>query len=144
MSLRSQNRKMKRDKMLAKAAASSFGDGLYLFQNLTNSDYFLPRPTKAGRKMVGPRQKFIGDSYYKKLKDIVCLQEIEKPMSEQKLLTEVPPTVTTQGQVEYVQADPELKPLNEEEEGVKEEPKEILLNEAPVGVVKVEGVRIMR
>lgn len=131
--------------MVAKAAAANFGDGMYIFQNITNSDLFLSRPTKAGRRMIGPRQKFVGDSYYKNMKDIICLQEVEKPMSEQKqvLLTEVPPTVTTQGAVEYVQNDPELKPINEELED-EQKPKEILLNESPVAAVKVDGVRIMR
>lgn len=130
--------------MKAKAEQANFGDGMYIFQNITNSDLFLARPTKAGRRMIGPRQKFIGDSYYKNTKDIICLQEVEKPMSEQKqvLLTEVPPTVTTQGTVEYIQNNPELKPLNEELE--EEKTKEILLNESPVAAVKVDGVRIMR
>lgn len=138
-------RKYKREKMVAKAAAANFGDGMYIFQNITNSDLFLSRPTKAGRRMIGPRQKFVGDSYYKNMKDIICLQEVEKPMSEQKqvLLTEVPPTVTTQGAVEYVQNDPELKPINEELEDEQKQ-KEILLNESPVAAVKVDGVRIMR
>lgn len=129
-------RQQRREKMKAKAQAAMHGEGLYIYQNITNSELHLPRPTKSGRRTVGPREKFMGDSYYKSLKDVLCLQEIESPMSQQQqvLLTEVPPTVTTQGTVEVVVASP-AKPLNEQE---GQQP-DVLLTEAPL-----EGVRILR
>jgi hypothetical protein len=122
--------------MKAKAQAAMHGEGLYIYQNITNSELRLPRPTRSGRLSVGPREKFMGDSYYKSLKDVICLQEIESPMSQQPqiLLNEVPPTVTTQGTIEVVVAGP-AKPLNEQE---GQQP-EVLLTEAPL-----EGVRILR
>ncbi len=129
-------RQQRREKMKAKAQAAMHGEGLYIYQNITNSELHLPRPTKSGRRTVGPREKFMGDSYYKSLKDVLCLQEIESPMSQQQqvLLTEVPPTVTTQGTVEVVVASP-AKPVNEQE---GQQP-DVLLTEAPL-----EGVRILR
>lgn len=129
-------RKERREKMKAKARAAMHGDGLYIYQNITNSELHLPRPTKAGRRSVGPREKFLGDSYYKTLKDVICLQEIESPMKqEQMLLTEVPPTVTTHGTVEYVAAAPSVTLVEEEDR----EDKPVLLTEAPL-----DGVRILR
>lgn len=138
-------RKQKRERMLQKRETQMHGDGLYIFQNITGADLMLPRPTKSGRRTVGPREKFMGDSYYKTMKDVICLQEVQSEMptpnqSEQKLLTEVPPIVTHEGKVEYVQAQPNVKPLNENEKKKQQvAPSEVLLTEQPL-----EGVRIMR
>jgi hypothetical protein len=137
-------RKQKRERMLQKRDAHMAGDGLYIFQNITGADLMLPRPTKAGRRTVGPREKFIGDSYYKQMKEVVCLQEVQAPMEtanqEQKLLTEVPPTVTHEGKVEYVQKQPGQKPLTEDKKkDNKNEQEDVLLTESPL-----EGIRIMR
>ncbi len=131
--------RQRRDQRRAKAQASMAGEGMYIYQNITNSDIYLPRPTHAGRRMVGPREKFIGDSYYKNIKELMCLQEVIAPMQEQKLLTEVPPVVTNHGQVEYVVQQPG-KPLNEANPlSEEEEKKDKLLVEQPL-----EGVRILR
>jgi len=141
-------RKQKRERMLARRDTRMAGEGLYIFQNITGADLILPRPTKSGRRTVGPREKFIGDSYYKQMKEVVCLQEIEAPtqevkppMPEQQLLTEVPPTITHEGKVEYVQKQPDQKPLTEDEkkkqDGISQP--DILLTESPL-----EGIRIMR
>lgn len=139
-------RKQKRERMLQKRDNQMQGEGLFIYQNITGADLMLPRPTKAGRKTVGPREKFIGDSYYKTMKEVVCIQtiqEIESNMptqQEQKLITEVPPTVTHEGKVEFVQTQPGVKPLNEDtkkKQGVPEG--EVLLTESPL-----DGIRIMR
>lgn len=138
-------RKQKRERMLKKRDTNMQGEGLYIFQNITGADLMLPRPTKAGRRTVGPREKFIGDSYYKTMKDVVCLQEVQSDMPtlnqpEQKLLTEVPPTVTHEGKVEYVQKQPGVKPLNENDKKKPgATPQDVLLTEQPL-----EGIRIMR
>ena len=134
-------RKQRRERMLQKRNAQMSGEGVYIFQNITGADLMLPRPTKSGRKMVGPREKFIGDSYYKTLKEVACLQEVQPAMSEQKLITEVPPQFTHEGKVEYVQQgqQPDLKPLTEDEKKKKEEQPSVLLTESPL-----DGIRIMR
>jgi hypothetical protein len=135
-------RKQRRERMLEKRDARMHGEGLYIFQNITGADLMLPRPTKAGRRTVGPREKFIGDSYYKTMKDVACLQEVQSEMTtsnqqEQTLLTEVPPTVTHNGKVEYIQKQPGIKPINENEKN--KVPVDVLLTEQPL-----EGIRIMR
>jgi len=134
--------------MLAKRDAAMAGDGMYIYQNITGAHLILPRPTKAGRRSVGPREKFVGDSYYKMMKELACLQEVtapiqeqevNAPMQEQKLIIEQPPTVTHEGQVEYVQKQPDQKPLTEDEKKKQEKQEDILLTESPL-----EGIRIMR
>ena len=40
------------------------GSGIYIYENNTNADFALPRPTEKGLKIVGPNQRFEGDSYY--------------------------------------------------------------------------------
>jgi hypothetical protein len=136
-------RKQKRERMLQKRDTKMQGEGLYIFQNITGADLMLPRPTKSGRRTVGPREKFIGDSYYKTMKEVACIQEVQSDMPtqqpEQKLLTEVPPTVTHDGKVEYVQVQPGVKPLNENEKKKQGVPEDVLLIEQPL-----EGIRIMR
>lgn len=132
-------RNERREKMLQKRAASLHGEGQYVFQNITGAELLLSRPTMSGRTRVGPREKFIGDSYYKSMKEVTCLQEVQ-PVQEQKLLTEIPPAFTNEGQVEYVQQPAAAKPLTETDRGGDKEPAEdVLLNEA-----KREGIRIMR
>lgn len=130
--------------MLQKREANLHGEGMFVFQNITGADLMLPRPTKSGRRIVGPREKFIGDSYYKTMKDIVCLQEVQSEMPalnqpEQKLLTEVPPTISHDGKVEYVQKQPGITPLNENDKKKQAVIRDVLLTEEPL-----EGIRIMR
>lgn len=119
------------------------GDGLYIYQNITGADLLLPRPTKAGRLSVGPREKFVGDSYYKMMREVICLQEVQAPMSqtppEEQLLTEVPPIVTHEGKVEYVKQPVKATPINEEEKKMQQPQPDVLLTETPL-----EGIRIMR
>lgn len=138
-------RKQRRERKLQKRDNSMYGEGQYIFQNITGADLMLPRPTKAGRRTVGPREKFIGDSYYKTMKEVVCLQEVQpempaQPQPEQVLLTEVPPVHTHEGKVEFVQQKPGVKPLNEnDKKKLGQEVQDVLLNEAPL-----DGIRIMR
>jgi hypothetical protein len=134
-------RKLKRERMLKKKEVLMAGEGLFIYQNITGADLMLPRPTKSGRRTVGPREKFMGDSYYKTLKDVVCLQEITPNMPEQKLITEQPPTITHEGKVEYVEKKPDEKPMNEEKKKQEQHqpPEQVLLTELPL-----EGIRIMR
>ncbi len=137
-------KKQRRERMLQKRDKQMQGEGLFIFQNITGADLMLPRPTKSGRRTVGPREKFIGDSYYKTMKDVVCLQEVQSEMPtqnqlEQKLLTEIPPIITHNGKVEYVEKQPGVNPLNENDKKKVSIPENVLLTEQPL-----EGIRIMR
>ena len=40
------------------------GKGLYVYQNNTSGDLFLPRATKSGVTRVGYKEEFQGDDYY--------------------------------------------------------------------------------
>jgi len=122
--------------MRERREAALKGHGLFLYQNISNADMLLPKPTKAGRLKVGPHEKFLGDSYFKNIRELACLQEIkETVVAEEKLITETPPTVTPQGTVEFVVADPKAKPLNEDKPADGQS--DVLLSEAPAGAIRV-------
>ena len=58
------------------------GTGLYLYENNTDADLSLPKPSSEGFKLIGPRKRFKGDSYFMSLvKAPFCLlrliEEIE-------------------------------------------------------------------
>ena len=40
------------------------GGGMYLYENNTDADITLPRPTSSGLRSIGPRKQFQGDDYY--------------------------------------------------------------------------------
>ena len=100
------------------------GKGLYVYRNNTSGDLFLPKPTKSGVSKVGLREEFQGDDYYMfmvKSNELHLMRVIESPQEtavlresteqpmEDKLITEQPPVVTTEGTVEYVQQKPKDK-----------------------------------
>jgi hypothetical protein len=74
--LRRFNKKQKRLKKMQ-------GEGLYIYQNITGAEIFLPKPTHTGRLRVGPREKFEGDSYFKCIRELMCIQEVI-PTTDQK------------------------------------------------------------
>lgn len=102
------------------------GEGLYLFENNTKGDLFLPKPTESGLRLVPKGKQFIGDNYYfcmLKTNELKLIQEIQSP---KQLLTEQPPTVTNQGPVEFVQYR-EQQTSNQD----------VLLNESPTDGIKI-------
>lgn len=122
--------------MRERREAAMKGSGLFLYQNISRADVILSKPTKSGRLKVGPQEKFLGDSYFKNIRELACLYEIkEEPLAEEKLITETPPIVTPEGTVEYVVADPKQKPLNEDKPA--DAPADVLLNEQPGGAIRV-------
>jgi hypothetical protein len=132
-------RKHRRERQKEKAQRALAGEGLYIYQNLTAAELILPRPTRSGRRSVGPREKFMGDSLYKTMREVACLQEVEAPMpNDQLLITEIPPAVTATGTVEYVVQPSGQKPISEDKDAEKVT-EDVLLNETPL-----EGVRILR
>ncbi len=82
---------------------------LFVFQNRTRDDLYLPHPNHDGLSIVAPLSEFVGDeSYFELLRtgQLKLIKEVSQ-VAEEKLLTEVPPTVTHGGQVEYVKSDDE-------------------------------------
>jgi len=127
------------------------GSGVFVYENNTDADLNLPKPTSTGTRTIGPRKRFQGDSYYltwvgspmnllRFIEEIVpkdnplkTLNESEtNKMSDNKLILDQPETVTSQGQVEHVV-------VNESPDQDSSEKKtEILLNESPI-----EGLEII-
>lgn len=117
----------------AKLDADMAGDGQFVFENNTKGELFLPRPTSSGRKRIPAGQQFMGDSYYfqmVKTNELKFIREANAPM--EKLITEQPPTVTRDGQIEYVTSQPQK--INEDD---KNDQGEILLTESPVDGIKI-------
>jgi hypothetical protein len=125
------------------------GAGLYLFENRLNGDLTLPRPTKSGVRIVGPKQQFQGDNYYMQMVrtgELRLIKELVSPerqqeqlMEEQKLILDQPERVTNKGQTEHVvdNSTPRQK-LNERND---EDQPDVLLNESPAddGFIIVTG-----
>lgn len=127
------------------------GEGLYLYENHSEADLTLPRPTKSGLRSVGPKSQFQGDNYFMQLVrngHLRLIKELQSPeqerslregtMEQEKLILDQPKTITEHGEVEHViNANTPVQKLHE---GGDEPQPDVLLNEAPVddGFVIVE------
>ena len=117
------------------------GTGRYVFQNNTPGDLGLPKPAEDGRTAVPPKtksaegSKFIGDSYFLAMvpQTLILVEDLNVKTQPDKLLTEVPPTVTGSGKVEYVLEKKDQK-LNESKPGKQPD---TLLTEDPTGGIVI-------
>lgn len=155
------NRHERREANNAKLTNSLSGSGLYIYENNTDGDLKLPKPTNTGMRVVGPRRRFEGDSYFMKwvgapmnlLRLIeekipkMTTQEIadqfsqkqENVMPSEKLILDQPDTINRQGKVEHVVGDDSMKPLNDSTNNGKQSP-DVLLTENPLdGVAIIKG-----
>lgn len=129
------------------------GSGLFIYENNTDGDLKLPKPTQSGIRVVGPRKRFQGDSYFMSWvgspmnllrlveeivpKDTNQLQIKESNMTNEKqLILDQPDTITNQGKVERVVVDPGQKPLNDNTQPTPKNP-EVLLTEDPLSGVEI-------
>ena len=153
---RLEKRKINADKLANNLA----GSGLYVYENNTDGDLKLPKATTNGLRMIGPRKRFQGDSYFLKwvgapmnllrlIEEITpkkTAQEIadeiskgKNAMNEQKLILDQPDTVTTKGKIEHVVAPQQpIQPLND---AASNQPQaDVLLTENPLdGVAIIKG-----
>ena len=130
------------------------GHGMFLFENNTNADLTLPRPTKSGRRVIGPKEQFQGDDYYMSLvrnnflrlievlqtpqQEQEAIQKQEETVNQQnKLILDQPDVITEHGKIEHVVKPPLAQPLNESPGQAKNQP-DVLINESPTGYVIVE------
>jgi len=149
------NRQQKREMNSEKLKNSMSGSGIYIYENNSDADLSLPKPTESGVRVVGPRKRFQGDSYFMswvgspmnllKLVEVVMpqltveqiiKQKKENAMTEQKLILDQPDTITHDGKIEYVVNDPSVKQLNDNTEPPKEMPS-VLLTEDPLDGVEI-------
>lgn len=143
MKYRKFNKYEKKEVRAEMLAQAMHGDGLYLFENKSNADLTLPRPTKSGIRKVGPRGQFQGDSYYLQLVRTGFLRlikelqspEQEKTIMEEKLILDQPDRITSEGTIEQVVKGKPKQRLNE---GDNDPQQDVLLNESPSGFVIVE------
>lgn len=120
------------------------GEGLYLYRNRSRADLTLPRPTKSGKRSVGPNEEFQGDNYYMQLVRqgfLTLVKELQSPeqqrqaineaiMQQEKLILDQPDMITESGKVEHV-VKPKQQKLNEADKAKAKQPEQ-LLNEAPI------------
>lgn len=119
------------------------GEGLYLYENHSEADLTLPRPTKSGLRSVGPKSQFQGDNYYMQLVrngHLRLIKELQSPEQEKairegttmedKLILDQPETITEHGEVEHVMnTNTPVQKLHEDD---NQSQPDVLLNEDPV------------
>lgn len=152
------NKYERREMHAEKLKNNMAGTGVYVYENNTDGDLKLPKPTDSGIKMVGPRRQFQGDSYYmqwvgspmnllKLVKEVVpkmSFQEIqdnnekqrllgESTMNEKQLILDQPDCVTNNGTIERVVVDPAQAQINDN----TKQPTEVLLTEDPLDGVEI-------
>lgn len=131
------------------------GTGLYIYENNTDGDLKLPKPTATGIRVIGPRKRFEGDSYFMqfvgspmnllrlieeikpKLTTAEIAEQIQKEatMAGEKLILDQPDTITTRGKIEHVVDDTVPKqPLND---SANQTPPDVLLNEQPLAGLEI-------
>jgi len=124
------------------------GKGMYIFENISKGDLWLPKPAEDGSKgPIPPGKQWQGDSYFMQLvqnhdakivKILISPQEQLQEQKMDKLLVDQPDRVTVEGEVEHVMAT-EDTPLNEESPIVQSTTKkrDILINEDPLHGVTI-------
>lgn len=106
---------------------------LFVFKNRTRDDLHLPAPSKGGQTVISVGGDFIGDSqFFPMLKTGQLTLVSEVRAMDDKLITEQPPLVTNEGQMEFV-----VHKDNITEQETKDKKKK-KLNENPL-----EGVRLL-
>jgi hypothetical protein len=70
------------------------GEGVFIYENNTDADLSLPKPSIEGFTKVGPRRRFKGDSYFMTLvKTPICLlkliEEVREEAKTEKIIEEI-------------------------------------------------------
>ena len=118
------------------------GKGLYIFENISKGDLWLPKKSADGTKgPIPPGGQWKGDDYFvglvknrdaKMVKVLVSPQEQIMP---QKLLVDQPDRVTVEGVVEQVVSSD--MPLNEGEPVIESPKSTVLITEDPLQGVEI-------
>lgn len=145
-------RQEKKEIQKSKLLNNMTGSGIYIYENNTDGDLNLPKPTSSGVRMIGPRKRFQGDSYYMKwvgspmnllrlIEEVVPQNALnenkENSMIENKLILDQPDTITSKGKVEHVVNDSTpVQAINDSNDPDSKKP-EILLNESPIDGLEI-------
>jgi hypothetical protein len=120
------------------------GTGHYIYENKTSGHLTLPKPAFDGRKVVPPRGKFEGDSYFMQLVRppmglLLFIGEIKKEeteVKENKLILDQPDKVTDKGTVEHIMDN--NTPIQRINDSVDNNNKpDVLLNEGPIDGIEI-------
>jgi len=66
------------------------GEGVFIYENNTDADLSLPKPSIEGFTKVGPRRRFKGDSYFMTLvKTPICLLKLIEEVREEAKTEEI-------------------------------------------------------
>jgi hypothetical protein len=136
-------RRLTKEEKIQKRENSFKGTGLYIYENNTDGYLTLPKPASDGRKVIPPRGKFNGDSYFMQLVKppsnlLRFMEEIkeEKKMTEQKLILDQPDTVTAKGTIEHVvDNNVPSQRINDSVDNTKKP--DVLLNESPIDGLEI-------
>lgn len=136
-------KKMTKEEKVAQLEINLRGTGLYIYENNTDGFLSLPKPAKNNIKVVPPRGRFEGDSYFMQLVKppnnlLRFIEEIkqENPMSQQKLILDQPDQVTAKGTVEHV-LDNNVPVQNINDSVDNKQKPDVLLNEGPIDGVEI-------
>jgi len=141
----------KREIHKEKLKNATAGSGLFIFENNTNGELKLPKPAIDGRRSVGPRKQFQGDSFFHSwvkppmnllrfIREIIPVdQNIQESnqMTDQKLILDQPDQVTTEGTVEHVIEDGVGRTITDATNPNDVPENEVLLNEDPLDGVEI-------
>lgn len=122
------------------------GTGVYIFQNITNGDFMLPKRSMEGKNLVRAKEQFKGDSYFMRfigppnnlLKMIRRIEETKtevNTMTDNKLILDQPDQITSEGKIEHVVADTKKAIIKENDANKNQE--NVLINESPVDGLEI-------
>lgn len=115
------------------------GEGVYIYQNNTNGELSLPKAALDGRKRIGVKGTFKGDSYFMSLvkppMNLLKLIEIvnERKIMEETLILDQPDRITREGKTEQVQKTKKMNLVETENLPSTD----VLLLEDPMGGVEI-------
>jgi hypothetical protein len=146
------NRYEKREANREKLRTCLHGEGLYLYENTSSGDLYLPKPLPGGQTVVAPKKQFEGDNYYMKLvgSGLKIVQVIRSPEAHEslfneevamndKLILDQPNTITNEGQVEHVvKKAAKVQPINDNHAHKPQQVQpQVLINEDPISGVDI-------
>jgi hypothetical protein len=83
-------KKLSADKKKEKLKRLMAGEGVFIYENNTDADLSLPKPSIEGFTKVGPRRRFKGDSYFMSLvKTPICLLKLIEEVKEEAKTEEI-------------------------------------------------------
>lgn len=101
-------KKLSSEKKRQKVLTLMAGEGVFIYENNTDADLSLPKPSLDGITRIGPRKRFRGDSYFMSLvKTPVCLLKLIEEVKQEEVKQEE--VVKTEVKIEETKINHEKK-----------------------------------